>query len=65
MKPLPGRGVTSHAEKLARACKRRLRERAFARYGWFREPGKQAGRMLVTPRDGKIANLTVTFEEVQ
>jgi len=36
-----------------------------ARYGWFREPGKQAGRMLVTPRDGKIANLTVTFEEVQ
>src|SRR2546422_9427625 len=24
MKPLPGQGVTSHAEKLAGACKRRL-----------------------------------------
>jgi hypothetical protein len=28
MKPLPGRGVTSHAEKLARACKRCLGQRA-------------------------------------
>src|SRR5213080_1280266 len=26
MKPLPGRGVTSHVEKLAGACKRRLRQ---------------------------------------
>jgi steroid Delta-isomerase len=35
-----------------------------ARYGWLREPGKVAGRMLVTPRDGgKIARLVVTFEE--
>jgi len=34
-----------------------------ARYGWLREPGKQAGRMLVTPRDGKIEKLIVTFEE--
>ena len=34
-----------------------------ARYGWLREPGKQAGRMLATPRDGKIAKLIVTFEE--
>jgi RimJ/RimL family protein N-acetyltransferase len=34
-----------------------------ARYGWLREPGTQAGRMLVTPRDGKIEKLIVTFEE--
>jgi RimJ/RimL family protein N-acetyltransferase len=34
-----------------------------ARYGWLREPGKRAGRMLVTPRDGKIEKLIVTFEE--
>jgi len=34
-----------------------------ARYGWLREPGRQAGRMLVTPRDGKIARLVVTFDE--
>jgi RimJ/RimL family protein N-acetyltransferase len=34
-----------------------------ARYGWLKEPGKQAGRMVVTPRDGKIQKLTVTFEE--
>jgi len=34
-----------------------------ARYGWSAdEPNKQAGRMLVTPRDGKIAKLVVTFE---
>jgi aminoglycoside 6'-N-acetyltransferase len=33
-----------------------------ARYGWLKEPGKQAGRMLVTPRDGKIQKLLVTFE---
>ncbi|MGZ8739381.1 MAG: GNAT family N-acetyltransferase [Gaiellaceae bacterium] len=34
-----------------------------ARYGWLREPDRQAGRMLVTPRDGKIQKLIVTFEE--
>jgi steroid Delta-isomerase len=33
-----------------------------AGYGWLKEPGKQAGRMLVTPRDGKVQKLTVTFE---
>jgi len=33
-----------------------------ARYGWLRAPGDVAGRMLVTPRDGKIARLVVTFE---
>jgi len=32
------------------------------RYGWLREPGKIAGRMVVTPRDGKISRLVVTFE---
>jgi hypothetical protein len=36
--------------------------RVVARYGWLREPGKVAGRMLVTPRDGKISRLVVTFE---
>ena len=33
-----------------------------ARYGWLSEPSKQAGRMLVTPRAGKIEKLTVTFD---
>jgi steroid delta-isomerase len=33
-----------------------------ARYGWLHEPGKRAGRMLLTPRDGKIERLIVTFE---
>ena len=37
--------------------------RVIARYGWLREPAKQAGRMLVTPRDGKLTKLVVTFEE--
>ena len=37
-------------------------DEVIARYGWLREPAKQAGRMLVTPRDGKIAKLTVTFD---
>jgi RimJ/RimL family protein N-acetyltransferase len=37
-------------------------DRVVARYGWLREPGRVAGRMLVTPRDGKIAKLVVTFE---
>ncbi|MDQ3951098.1 MAG: GNAT family N-acetyltransferase [Gemmatimonadota bacterium] len=39
--------------------------RVVARYGWLREPGTVAGRMLVTPRDGKIARLVVTFEDPQ
>jgi len=38
-------------------------EEIVARYGWLKEPGKQAGRMLVIPRDGKIQKLIVTFEE--
>jgi RimJ/RimL family protein N-acetyltransferase len=36
--------------------------RVVARYGWLREPAEQAGRMLVTPRSGKIERLGVTFE---
>jgi hypothetical protein len=36
--------------------------RVVARYGWLREPGQVAGRMLVTPRDGLISGLVVTFE---
>ena len=38
-------------------------EEIVARYGWLNEPSKEAGRMLVTPRDGKIQKLIVTFEE--
>jgi RimJ/RimL family protein N-acetyltransferase len=38
-------------------------EEIVARYGWLREPGKQAGKMLMTPRGGKIEKLIVTFEE--
>jgi steroid Delta-isomerase len=34
-----------------------------ARYGWLKDPGSQAGRMLVTARAGKIQKLIVTFEE--
>src|SRR5205807_5797700 len=34
-----------------------------ARYGWLKKPGTQVGRMLVTPRAGKIQKLIVTFEE--
>jgi RimJ/RimL family protein N-acetyltransferase len=33
-----------------------------ARYGWLRDPGREAGRMLVTPRGRKIEQLVVTFE---
>jgi steroid delta-isomerase len=36
--------------------------RVAARYGWLREPGKVAGRMILTPRDGKVSHLLVTFE---
>ncbi len=38
-------------------------EEIVARYGWLKEPGKQAGRMLVTPREGKVQKVIVTFEE--
>jgi steroid Delta-isomerase len=34
-----------------------------ARYGWLKEPAKRAGRMLLTPQDGKVRKLVVTFEE--
>jgi RimJ/RimL family protein N-acetyltransferase len=33
-----------------------------ARYGWLREPETQAGRMFVTPQEGKIRRLVVSFE---
>jgi RimJ/RimL family protein N-acetyltransferase len=33
-----------------------------ASYGWLREPGKVAGRMLMTPRGDRVAKLVVTFE---
>jgi RimJ/RimL family protein N-acetyltransferase len=33
-----------------------------ARYGWLREPAEQAGAMIVTPRNGRLARLVVTFE---
>jgi steroid delta-isomerase len=38
-------------------------EEVVARYGWLKEPGKHAGRMIVTPLDGKIQKLIVTFDE--
>ena len=34
-----------------------------ARYGWLKDPAREAGRMLLTPQDGKIRKLIVTFEE--
>jgi RimJ/RimL family protein N-acetyltransferase len=37
--------------------------RVTASYGWLDEPGKRAGRMLVTPCDNEIQSLVVTFEE--
>jgi RimJ/RimL family protein N-acetyltransferase len=37
-------------------------DRVVVGYGWLREPAKQAGRMLVTARDGRIVKLVVTFE---
>jgi RimJ/RimL family protein N-acetyltransferase len=36
--------------------------RLVARYGWLREPGKEAGRMIVTARYGKIERLIVTLD---
>ena len=32
-----------------------------ARYAWLREEGRQAGEMLLTPRDDQIQRLVVTF----
>jgi RimJ/RimL family protein N-acetyltransferase len=37
--------------------------RLVVRYGWLREPGKEAGTMFVTPRAGKIERLVVTFDD--
>jgi RimJ/RimL family protein N-acetyltransferase len=37
-------------------------ERVVASYGWLREPATVAGRMFVTPCDGKIERLLVTLE---
>jgi RimJ/RimL family protein N-acetyltransferase len=34
-----------------------------ALYAWRRDPGRVAGRMVLTPRDRKVARLVVTFEE--
>ena len=33
-----------------------------ALYGWRREAGRPAGRMILTPVDDRIARLVVTFE---
>lgn len=32
-----------------------------ARYAWLADQGRQSGEMLLTPRDGEIARLVVTF----
>jgi steroid Delta-isomerase len=32
------------------------------RYAWLADHGRPAGRMIVTPRDDRIARLVVTFE---
>jgi RimJ/RimL family protein N-acetyltransferase len=34
-----------------------------ARYAWKREAGREAGELLLTPRDGQIARLVVTFTD--
>jgi hypothetical protein len=31
------------------------------RYSWLRDEGRQAGEMRLTPRDGRIQKLVVTF----
>jgi hypothetical protein len=33
-----------------------------ARYAWRADEGRPAGRMIITPRDGEIARLVVTFD---
>jgi RimJ/RimL family protein N-acetyltransferase len=37
-------------------------EEVTALYAWRKEPGTVAGRMVLTPREGRIARLLVTFE---
>ena len=37
-------------------------DRVVARYGWRAAPAEVAGRMLLIPSDGRIAQLVVTFE---
>jgi steroid delta-isomerase len=32
-----------------------------ARYGWLRDEGRQAGEMRLSPRNGRIQKLIVTF----
>jgi steroid Delta-isomerase len=36
--------------------------RVEARYAWLREPDIAAGEMLITPREGRIEKLVVTFD---
>jgi steroid delta-isomerase len=36
--------------------------RVEARYAWLRDPHLAAGEILITPRDGKIMKLVVTFD---
>jgi RimJ/RimL family protein N-acetyltransferase len=38
-------------------------EEVTALYAWRKEPATVAGRMVLTPRDGRIARLLVTFEQ--
>jgi hypothetical protein len=38
-----------------------VRDGVVARYAWLREEGRQAGEMLLTPREGQIEKLVVTF----
>ena len=33
-----------------------------ARYAWLRDEGRQSGEMRLTPRDGRIQKLVVTFD---
>ena len=33
-----------------------------ARYAWLRNEGRQSGEMRLTPRDGRIQKLVVTFD---
>ncbi len=33
-----------------------------ARYAWLADDGREAGEMSLTPRDGRIAKLVVTFD---
>ena len=33
-----------------------------ARYAWLRDEGRQSGEMRLTPRDGRIQKLVITFD---